>query len=1005
MSRKAPLTSTTADSAGRTTMISEYLRRAWAVFALALVGGGLALPAIARADVPPGFGLSSLGGSATGLDGTFSRQAGAHADLMTSMTFNRTSDGDPVNDMPVQSVRDIEVALPPGVTGDPTAAPTCTIATLVDQSRFCPVASQIGRVKVVTSPTTGLDSPNIDEPLYNLQRPADAPGLFGFKYAGALVMIAPKVRPGDYGISAMSVGISQSFPIFGLSVKIWAVPADPVHDAERFDPTTYSTGAASPDERKPFLTNPTSCPETPQATVVRMDSWEHPGVFVSSQFDQDFDGTPFLTEGCERLAFNPSIDVRTLSRTADAPTGLDVHLKVPQNDSPDGMATAQVKQVKVTLPEGMSVSPSSAAGLGACAPDEIGLGTNNPPTCLASSKIGSVQIDTPVLDTPLKGDVILAKQNDNPFRSLLAVYLVAPGPGFVLKLAGKVEADPVTGRLVTTFDNNPQLPFSDLRVKFNGGSNAPLATPAACGTYTTKVEMTSWASDAPVRMDTPTVIDRGCATGGFAPGFSGGVSSPVAGASSPFTLTFSREDGEQNLSGLSVTLPAGLLGAIKGVPVCPESLAATGTCDPASLVGRTTVLSGPGAAPLSIPQPGKAPSAVYLAGPYKGAPFSLSVMVPAQAGPFDLGSVVVRAALFIDPIDAHVTVVSDPLPTILEGIPLRVRRVTVHMDRAGFMRSPTSCAPKSIDGVLSSATGATAARSARFQVGECSALALKPSLVLTLSGKGQTTDGKHPAVSATLSQPGGQANLRKVDVALPLSLALDPDNANGLCEFVDGSKVEPTCPKNSIVGTATATTPILDEPLSGPVYFVKNVRKDPKSGREIRTLPKLVIPLVGQNGVRLTLTGTSAVKDDQLVTAFDSIPDAPVSSFKLNIVGGKGGILTVSGVDICKATQIADQRIDGQNGKAANADVFIRTPSCPLKVMSKKVGKRSVTVKVGGLGAGKVTVTGKGIKKATKTISKSTVATITAKRTKGKPAKVKVSFDPTGPAKARKTTK
>ena len=293
----------------------------------------------------------------------------------------------------------------------------------------------------------------------------------------------------------------------------------------------------------------------------------------------------------------------------------------------------------------------------------------------------------------------------------------------------------------------------------------------------------------------------------------------------------------------------------------------------------------------------------------------------------------------------------------------------------------------------------------RFQVAGCSALGLKPSLSLSLSGKGQTTDGKHPAISAALTQPAGQANLKKVRVALPLSLALDPENANGLCEFVDGSKAEPTCPTNSIVGTATATTPILDEPLSGPVYFVKNVRKDPKSGRDIRTLPKLVIPLVGQNGVKLTLTGTSDVVDDQLVTTFDQIPDAPVSSFKLNINGGKGGILTVSGADICKATQIAEQEVDGQNNKSADADVSIQTPSCPTRIISKTIGKTSVKLKIGGLGAGKVTVTGRGIKKTTKTITKSTVATITARRTSGRPGKVTVSFDPTGPAKARKTTK
>jgi hypothetical protein len=332
-------------------------------------------------------------------------------------------------------------------------------------------------------------------------------------------------------------------------------------------------------------------------------------------------------------------------------------------------------------------------------------------------------------------------------------------------------------------------------------------------------------------------------------------------------------------------------------------------------------------------------------------------------------------------------------------------RLDVSIDKPGFMVNPTSCAPKSVDGALRSVAGATAALSVSFQVGRCASLGLRPALALTLSGKGQTTDGKHPAVTADLTQRSGEANIKKVEVRLPLSVALDPDNANGLCEFADGTKVEPTCPRASVVGSATATTPLLDEPLSGPVYFVKNVRKDPKSGRDIKTLPKLVIPLVGQNGVKLTLTGTSNVIDNRLVTTFDNLPDAPVSSFRLNINGGKHGILAVSGgskADLCAANQVADRQIDGQNGRQADADITIRTPSCPLKVISKKVTAKAVTLRVGGLGAGKVTVTGPGIRKTTKTIVSATVATITLKRAKGPLGKGKVSFLPNG-AKVAKT--
>jgi hypothetical protein len=350
-------------------------------------------------------------------------------------------------------------------------------------------------------------------------------------------------------------------------------------------------------------------------------------------------------------------------------------------------------------------------------------------------------------------------------------------------------------------------------------------------------------------------------------------------------------------------------------------------------------------------------------------------------------------------------VTSDPMPRFVKGVPVLARDIRVTIDRPGFMVNPTNCAQQNITTTIASFDAATATPSQRFQTIGCNNLALAPRLAIALTGKGQTTDDKHPGVHATVSQAAGQSNLQKVTVSLPLSLALDTDNANGLCEFADGSKIDPTCPKSSIVGKAVAHTPLLGQPLIGPVYFVKNVRKDAKTGRNIRTLPKLVIPLTGENGLRLNLVGTSAVVDDRLVTTFDNIPDAPVSDFTLDINGGKGGILVVSGTDICKATQVADQQIDGQNGKAADADVYLQTTACPLKILSKKIGKTSVAIKVGGLGAGKVTVSGKGIKKTRKTISKSTVATIAAKRTKGKPGRVTVSFDPTGPAKARKTSK
>jgi uncharacterized ParB-like nuclease family protein len=965
---------------------------------------------VERADAA--LQIDSIGGSAVGPDGRPLTQAGAHPDVTT--TFETNVDENDLYGGPAENFKDVFTDLPPGLIIDPSATPTCTQTVLAQNSGPCPAASQVGVITI----RWGRNLDLLRLPLYNMVPPVGVPGRLGANFANVLVLIDATVRSGgDYGISAVIRDSSQSQPAQLASVTLWGVPADASHDARR-----GNAGVGVDATRRPFVSNPSNCSAGLLSTTIRMNSWAQPNVFVAASFDHDFDGNPLQVTGCENVSFDPSLTARPQSHAADTPTGLDVALTIPQNTDPDGLATALLDRATVNLPEGMVVNPSSADGLAGCSPAQIGLDNADDPSCPDASKIGTTTIDTPLLTEPLEGGIYLAKQNENPFGSTLALYLVAKGSGVVIKLPGKIIPDPVTGRLKTVFDDNPQLPFRSLKLHFKGGSRAPLVNPPTCGTKTTTAEFVPWSAadkDHPTSSELKTSSDAFEITSGpngtpcaatladrpFAPTVAAGLTNPAAGSSSAFVVDLVRPAGNQELGGLDVTLAPGVLGNIGSVPLCPEAQAAAGTCDAGSRVGSTTVGVGAGSAPVSIPQAGKSPTAVYLAGPYKGAPYSLSIVVPAQAGPFDLGNVVVRAAIFVDPIDAHVTVRSDELPTILQGIPLAMQSINVTLDRVGFMVSPTNCNPMRIDALVRSTQGKTANPSSNLQMSNCSALALKPELALSLSGKGQTTDGKHPAVSARLTQKAGQANLKKVKVTLPLSLALDPDNANGLCEFVDGTKAEPTCPKNSIVGTATATTPILNEPLTGPVYFVKNIRKDAKTGREIRTLPKLVIPLVGQNGVKLTLTGTSDVVDDQLVTTFDNVPDAPVSSFKLDIIGGKGGILTVSGADICKATQIADQQINGQNNKTATTDVYIQTPACPLKVLSKKVGKRSVTLKVGGLSAGKVTVTGRGIKKTTKTITKSTVATITAKRTKGKPGKVTVSFDPAGPAKAHKTTK
>ena len=964
-----------------------------------VAGGGATEPDTATlrtrfSSEPAAFEILRFEGRTSDSRGRETRQAGGHPDISTSIDFTSVPSslggaraaGNP---------KDISVDLPAGLVGDPTAVPTCSPKLVGDVilGAQCPPETQVGTVDF--SPSYGVLplGNNSGVPIYNVDAPVGSPGRFAFNVNGVVVNLDPVVHAdGGYAITANIHDLSQSLAVVATRLTLWGVPADPLHDPLRRDPRA-GFGVPSRAAPRPFITAPTACSGQSLQTSLRVNSWQQPQMVHEASFDRDFAGTPFIVSGCESLSFAPEVKVTPSVATPDSPTGLDVDIVSPQNlDNAPGLAAAQLRDVTVTLPQGLTINPGAADGLAGCSDAELGLGTDAEVTCPAASKIGTVTAVSPLLEDDLMGGVYIRTQASSDPESgdmfRMALVLQNKERGILVKLAGRIRVNELTGRIVNEFDDNPQIPVERVQLHLKTGPRAPLATPGTCGPKANDVRLTSWAGHDVTRHSG---FDIACTAGlgGFAPTFAAGTTTSAAGAFSPFAVAITKPDGNAAVSGLSMTLPAGLLASLKG--------------NLNTQVGTVTAFAGPGSNPFALP--GK----VFLEGAYGDAPFSLRVVVPAKAGPFDLGEVVVRQKIYVDPIDAHVTVVSDPVPTIVKGVPVRLQRLEVNVDKPGFVVNPTSCSAKSIGGVLKSVADQTAPVSVRFQVGDCASLALKPSLALSLSGKGQTTDGKHPAVTANVTQPAGQANLKRVRVALPLSLALDPDNAasDGLCSFVEGSKPDPKCPASSVVGKATATTPILDEPLSGPVYFVKNERKDPKSGRSIKTTPKLVIPLVGQNGVKLTLTGESTVVDDRLVTTFNNIPDAAVSSFKMDIIGGKKGILVISGekADICKSTQIADQQIDGQNNKQADADVFIQTPSCALKVLSKKVGKSSVAVKVGGLGAGKVTVTGRGIKKTTKTISKSTVATITVKRTKGKPGKVTVSFDPTGPAKARKTTR
>lgn len=891
-------------------------------------GAGTALAAFGD-----GFGVKSFTGQVVDLAGNPETQAGSHPDVTVSFELNENTTEAPGTTLPDGAMKDVFVELPPGLIGNPDATPERCDADLlvyIFVTGGCPASAQVG-VAHLRAMLFGEVS-RLATPIYNMEAPEDVPARFGFGIVGSPVMLDAQIRSdGDYGVTMKVSNAGQGVTVLDVSTTFWGVPADPAHDPARGDAMvdpcglTYGPGETTPVSvgscpagapRRPFLTMPTACSSVPEPWRLRLDSWVRPGDFVAASFDHDVDGNPLIVDGCDALEFEPEASVRPTSGVADAPTGLDVELAVPQSDDPDRLGTSHLRRAVVSLPHGMSVSPSAADGLAACGLAQIALHSTSPPSCPERSRIGTVEIDTPLLDDPLKGGVFLAAQGDNPFGSLLAMYLVAEGPGVIVKLPGRIDADPATGRLTATFDNTPQLPFERLRVSLKDGPRAPLANPGTCGPKTASVELTPWSGAPSVtRSSSFSVACPGAV--GFDPGFAAGSSSPAGGAFSPFVLDVLRADRQQTLSGLSLELPSGLLAKLAGVPLCSGGAADAGVCGADSRIGTATVAAGPGSTPYHLR------GSVHLTGPYRGAPYGLAVSVQAKAGPLDLGRVIVRQALHVDPADAHVTVVSDSFPTILKGIPIRLRRIHVDVDRPGFMVNPTSCAQKRIVGAMSSLEGGKASVASRFRAIECSALPFTPRLRMRLSGATQRSTGGHPGLRAVLTQPAAQAGMKAVKVKLPSSLVLDADNANGLCGYEAGLKAD--CPAASKVGTATAWSPLLNRALRGPVHLVQGVRFDKATGARRRALPTLLVKLRGE--IDIDLRAKSSVSAGRLVSTFGAIPDAPISRFRLSLKGGDGGILVVTGNrHLCRGSQIAHVETDGQNGKRRDFRVRAATP-------------------------------------------------------------------------------
>ena len=560
----------------------------------------------------------------------------------------------------------------------------------------------------------------------------------------------------------------------------------------------------------------------------------------------------------------------------------------------------------------MAVNPAAANGLGSCSEAQFGLHTNEPAHCPDASKIGTAKITTPLLEEPLQGAIYLAEQNANPFGSLLAGYVVVEGHGVTLKQAAKLGLDPNTGQVTATFEHVPQLPFSDVELSFFGGPNGVLVNPGSCGDHTYTSTLTSW-SGRTVNATGSVDLNQNCDRGGFNPSLSAGTTNPAAGNYAPFVFNVSRNDGERNVGAIGAALPKGELAKLAGVPLCPEPDAAAGNCPAASRIGQLSVAVGAGPQPLWVPQPGKAPTAVYLAGPYKGDRYSVVFSVPAQAGPFDLGTVAVRAAVNIDPITAQVSVRSDPVPQILQGVPIDYREIRVGIDRPGFMLNPTSCRETGVASTIVSDAGGAAIPASRFQVGGCGSLGFKPRLHTRLFG--DTKRGSHPRLRTVLKARPGSANVGRVALTLPRSELFDQTHVRSVCrraQFAAGA-----CPQASAYGWAKVFSPLLDRPLEGPVYLRASSHR----------LPDLVADLHGQ--VEIELAGRIDSVRGMIRATFTTVPDAPLSAFVLSMKGGKKGLL-VNSTDVCRGVHRARARFTGHNGKRRDRRPPVRA-SCRSK--------------------------------------------------------------------------
>jgi hypothetical protein len=912
------------------------LLRLSALLAVVLLFSLFALPKAALAsnhDTPTGFGFASLGVEFTPTPGVPVTQAGSHPAELTVRLELHQEENEGFIQPKGGEARDINVTLPPGLVGNPKGIPQCPDSQLDTAAEaLCPANTQVGIVKAELG--DGSSYFVLEPHLFNMVPPPGIPAEFAFAINGVSAILDAQVGSSSehYALKVHIRNITQR-QLVTAKTTFWDVPAEHV------------TGAST----TPLLTMPTSC-GGPLAWHFAADTWTNPGVWAEEEVQ-----TPAIT-GCEHSAFAPSLSVLPEESRGDTPTGLTAQLSVPPEGllAPKGLASTNIRSTVATLPAGLVVNPGQAAGLEVCQPAAAAIANSDtPPSCSAGSKIGTDEIRTPLLSEPLTGGIYLLPSNPPN----LEVVVAAAGAGVNLKLIGTAHLDPITGKITASFAETPDLPVSSLTLHFPGGSAAVLDTPPSCGTYAVSADLTPWAGPSIPDIFDGSSFNISSGPGGspcstplpFSPTLTAGSSSVGAGRFTNFSLQLQRGDGQQRLAGIQATLPPGLVGTIGSVPLCGEPQAAEGTCPSSSQIGHAVVLAGPGASPLAIPQPGQPPVAVYLTGPYGGAPFGLSIVTPVIAGPFNLGTVVVRARINVDPHTAQVTVTTDPsgpyaIPQIIDGVPVDLRAVNVTIDRPGFVFNPSGCAPSAVEAGISSSTGAAVSVSSPFQISGCASLPFKPTFRVSSSGRtskknGASIDTKLTFPSGSFgSQGSGESNIKSVKVDLPKQLPSRLTTLQKACPAATFEANPANCPAASRIGIARASTPVLPVQLSGPVYFVSH------GGAEF---PDLRIVLQG-DGVRVDLVAATVIHKGITSSIFRFVPDVPVSSFELYLPEGPYSALAAYG-DLCTSNLAMPTQFTAESGAVIHETTKVAVTGCPTATKASKARNvKKVTAARGG---------------------------------------------------------